>query len=136
LTQKILPKKHSCNIEKLLFITCSEDTTRNEYEYRICEIASDERPRYKKVCAKLVLTATKEKSTSSSESRGSQRNGSRYWKRAPCGPGDGGKSGVPESLCPLGSSVADRGVKTTVKKFPHNGWNDKLLKAMTSFTES
>jgi len=64
----------------------------------------------------LVLTATKEKSTSSSESCGSKRNGSRYWKRAPCGPRDGGNSGVPESLCPLGSSLADRGAKTTVKK--------------------
>jgi hypothetical protein len=38
------------NIEKLLFITCSEDTTRTEYEYRICKIASDERSRYKKLC--------------------------------------------------------------------------------------
>jgi len=45
-----------------------------------------------------------------------QSNGSRYWKRAPCGPGDGGKSGVPESLCPLGSSLADRGAKPTVKQ--------------------
>jgi hypothetical protein len=33
-----------------------------------------------------------------------------------CGPGDGGKSVVPESLCPLDSSLADRGAKTTVKK--------------------
>jgi len=40
-----------------------------------------------KKSAKLVRTATKEKSMSSSGSW--QSNGSRYWKRAPCGPGDG-----------------------------------------------
>jgi hypothetical protein len=71
----------------------------------------------RKVCAKLVLTATKEKSMSLSELCGSQRNGSRYWKRAPCGPGDCGKSGVPESLCQMCSSLAERGAKTSVKKF-------------------
>jgi hypothetical protein len=70
----------------------------------------------KRVCAKLVLTATEKKSISLSELCGSQRNGSRYWKRAPCGPGYCGKSGVPESLCPMGSSLAERGAKTSVKK--------------------
>jgi hypothetical protein len=70
----------------------------------------------KKVCAKLVLKATKEKSKSSSESCDSHENGSRDWKRAPCGPGHGGKSGVPESLWPLGSSLADRGAQTSVQK--------------------
>jgi hypothetical protein len=36
-------------------------------------------------------------------------NGSKDWNRTPCGPGAGGKLGIPESFCLLGSLLGDGG---------------------------
>jgi len=38
----------------------------------------------------------------------SQGNGSRDWNRTQCTPAEGAKFRIPESLCPLGSLLADR----------------------------
>jgi len=53
-----------------------------------------------------------------------QENGSTECNRVLCGSEDSGKFGIPRSLCTLGSSLADGGAQTSVKKYSSNCCND------------
>ena len=68
-------------------------------------------------CKLPILRETMETSMSSSERTNMwQGNGSTDQDRAPCSPRDGGKFGIPESLCPIGSLLSDGEARTSAKK--------------------
>jgi len=81
-------------------------------------------------------TETRDKSMGLIRENQSQGNGSRDWNRALCTPAEGAKFGIPESLCPLGSLLAERKAQILEeeKKVTLQLWKGMLLKVMTFFT--
>jgi len=67
-------------------------------------------------------TETRDKSMELIRENQSQGNGSRDWNRALCTPAEGAKFGIPESLCPLGSLLAERKAQILEeeKKLPYS----------------